>query len=556
MRDTQNLLCAWRWWLPPAALALALALLFIDPFIGDWDALDYTVLALHGAPSSMALGRTLFIFANHALWLVAHALFNLQAADAYLLFKYAVVAQSPFAVIACWTLARDVTRSLPSATIAALLVAVSPAFVIYSGQVMTEIPSLLLLAVALTIYLRGVRLRRVWLMLAGAALLGAGANVRETVAFYGLWLVVAPLACGWKLERREIALVALACFVFFIFAIGGWAFWFMPDIGNYRASWYGWRESMRMETARHPVALRNALPFLFYFILASPLISLALPFAVFREWRVRQQQRQRGDGFLLPLALAFTGLAADLLLLLNYSTAINWRYLLTGVPAFAPLVANQLLRRQTSLMWNRQACNARPQDAQQQVAAQPANGMLQNQQRAFFIISTFIVLVTLTLALVLKPQSRRFVEKHAQTKDYRARLALLPRDAVVMAGGQTIAVTYWRGVGSGEWDAIGTGGGWPGAQLESDIENFLHDGRRVFLDVDARWWAACGWQKEETIELIGLESKFRFRRVAETIYEVRPLTDSSANDDANLRALLPEHRPEDMRRCSVQGKVF
>jgi hypothetical protein len=53
---------AWRWWLPPAVIALALVLYFVDPFIGDWDGMDYTMLSLAGYPSSMALGRNLFIF--------------------------------------------------------------------------------------------------------------------------------------------------------------------------------------------------------------------------------------------------------------------------------------------------------------------------------------------------------------------------------------------------------------------------------------------------------------------------------------------------------------
>ena len=79
----------------PALVALTLTLLFVDPFIGDWDGLDYTVLALRGQPSSMALGRALFIYANHALYTLAHTLFGLRAENDYLLFKYAVVATSP-----------------------------------------------------------------------------------------------------------------------------------------------------------------------------------------------------------------------------------------------------------------------------------------------------------------------------------------------------------------------------------------------------------------------------------------------------------------------------
>src|SRR3979411_2841235 len=105
------ILSTWRWWLPPAAFALVFILIFVDPFIGDWDALEYTLSALHGTPSSMALGRGLFIFFNPALYLFAHPVFHLQPRHAYLLFKYVVVAQGPLAVIACWILTRDLSGS-------------------------------------------------------------------------------------------------------------------------------------------------------------------------------------------------------------------------------------------------------------------------------------------------------------------------------------------------------------------------------------------------------------------------------------------------------------
>src|SRR5205823_7508839 len=116
---TQSFRAAWRYWLPLALLALALALLFVDPFAGDWDALDYTILALRGAPSSMLFGRTLFIYTNHFAYQLAHALFGLQPEHAYLLFKYMVVCESPLAVMGMWTFARRLTGSLAAATVAA-----------------------------------------------------------------------------------------------------------------------------------------------------------------------------------------------------------------------------------------------------------------------------------------------------------------------------------------------------------------------------------------------------------------------------------------------------
>src|SRR2546423_6989768 len=104
-----TLRAAWRCWLPIALLAFLLALLFRDPFAGDWDALDYTVLAVRGTPSSMLFGRALFIYTNHYAYTLAHALFGLRPERAYLLFKYMVVCESPLAVISLWALTRRLT---------------------------------------------------------------------------------------------------------------------------------------------------------------------------------------------------------------------------------------------------------------------------------------------------------------------------------------------------------------------------------------------------------------------------------------------------------------
>lgn len=511
---------AWRYWLPPALLALGLTWLFITPFIGDWDGLDYTVLSVRGYPSSMALGRSLFIFFNHGLYLLAHAVFGTPAADAYLIFKYAVVIQSPLAVIACWTLARDLTSSLQAATVTAVLIAVSPVFILYSGQVMTDVPSVLLLALALTFYLRGVQRGNIWLMFAGAALLGAGVNVRETAAFYASWLVVAPLVCGWKLKGRQVMLIGASLLVFLIFAAGVFAYWFISD-PVYRLSWHNWLASMNDESARHPVTLRNSLPFLAYFFLTAPLVFVALPVAAWKEWRAR--------GLSPLLACAAVGLLSNLLLVFNYSTAINWRYFLTGLPALAPLVGSYFVSSETR--------------------------RFHSPRWGFISAILGPLLVAGLMMLLVQPASSDHFNRLALARDYNQRLALLPRDAVVMAGGQTVAVTYWRGLGAGDWDTIGIGGGWPGAHLQTVIENYLKTGRRVFLDADPRWWPPCGWRAKEFPELIKLQSRFHFRRVSETIFEIREASDTCARDMPALEKLLPENRPAEVRQCFNVNKA-
>lgn len=509
-----TLLSAWRWWLPPAVVSLILILVFVDPFIGDWDALEYTVSALRGYPSSMALGRSLFIFYNHALYVVAHAVFDLPPQRAYLLFKYAVVAQGPLTVIACWTLARDLTHSHYAATIAALLVTFSPVFVLYSGQVMTDVPALLLLTLALIIHLRGLQQGRVWLVMVGAALLGAGVNLRETVGFYGPWLVFAPFVCGWRPNRRGLLLVGLSCLVFLIFAGSGFVFWFLAD-PSYRAAWYGWRESMRVESALHPISVRTVWPWFAFFLATSPLVLITLPLAFVAEWRKHK---------LSPiLLLAAVGLFANLLLLLNYSTGIGWRYLSTGLPALVPLSSNYLVQSLTK--WFGTA------------------------RRAFIASATAIAFIAVLFGVYLWPMRSNTVKVRAASKEYDQVLMKLPRDAVMISGAQTVAVKYWRGIGAGEWDVIGPGAGWPGSQLGSMIASYLNQGRRVFLDADPHWWQPCGWRAAELPELVKLQSLFNFQKVSETVFEIRDPGAATANDEPRLEQLLPENRPREVKRC-------
>ena len=512
-RSHKNFWHAYGYWLPPMLLSIGLTLYFLNPFIGDWDGLDYTVFSLRGTPSSMALGRSLFTLFNHALYVVAHALFSVPPEKAYLIFKYAVVVESALAIIVCWILARDLTGSMRSATVSALLVACSPMFVIYSGQVMTDVPSVLLATTALVVHLRGIQKRRVWLVLVGAALLGLGVNLRETVGLFAPWLVFAPFVAGWKLDRRLFSVVALSGLVFCLFAFGFFALWFADPA--YRATWHVWLSSMRDESARHPVGIANLRPFLIYSFLAAPLVFVALPVAALREWRER--------GWSLLLTLATAGLFANAMLFFNYSTTINWRYFLTGVPALAPLAGNFFVRSQTE--------------------------KLRSKRRGFVTATAGVILVAGLMWLLIKPSGSEYLNRLALAKDYDARLKLVPNDAVMIAGAETIAVTYWRGIGAGAWDWIGVGAGWPDGQLETKVTEYLKAGRRVFLDDDPRWWQPCGWHVKEINELAAIEPRFHFRRIAPTIYEILLAADRTANDQPHLENLLPANRPEEVKKC-------
>jgi 4-amino-4-deoxy-L-arabinose transferase-like glycosyltransferase len=487
----------------------------MDPFAGDWDALDYTVLALKGEPSSMILGRILFIFSNRAAFMLAHELFGLQPEKAYLLFKYMVVLESPLALVAWWVLARDLTGSKRAATAAVLLLGLSPFYVVYSGQAMTEIPSLLVLAIALILHLRGLRSNTVWMVLAGAVLMGACVNIREGAALYAPWLLFAPLVCGWRINGRTIVVTLLACALFLLCAFGPFAIWYWLDIDHYRAAWQTWAAQTKIESSRHPVSLENFRYLFRHFFFAGAMTLVAFPVAAVREYRER--------GWTPLLLLGLIGICANFSLIIHYSVVLNGRYLLTGLPAMAPLVGSYFVREQ--------------------------NEWMKSATRAFANVVGGILLVAAVFIFMAWPISTTYIKERSLSKDYIKQLQLIPKDAVIIPGSQTVAVTYWRGIGSGDWEVIGSGGSWPGPRLKSQIDEYLARGKRVFVDTDHRWWYPCGWQEMEIRELVGIEGAYHFRRVAGDLYELRPVDDVTATDSANLSKLLPENRPEESKLC-------
>jgi hypothetical protein len=152
--------------------------------------------------------------------------------------------------------------------------------------------------------------------------------------------------------------------------------------------------------------------------------------------------------------------------------------------------------------------------------------------------------------IYMRPVSYDFIERRAMSKEYKQILEAVPLDAVLISGAQTIAVNYWAAIGSGRWQTIGTGGGWPGEKLFSIIQNHIDHRRRVFIDTDPRWWSPCGWQREEIPLIVELEQHFSFRHVKDTVYELSWLGDPDARDEPNLSRLLPENRPEEVQYCT------
>ena len=121
---------------------------------------------------------------------------------------------------------------------------------------------------------------------------------------------------------------------------------------------------------------------------------------------------------------------------------------------------------------------------------------MKTERRALIACACVIAVLAVTFAVLARPVSYEFIQRRALSREYRHRLEQLPADAIMISGAQTIAVHYWAAIGRGRWKTIGTGGGWPGDQLFSVVQNYLNEGHRVFIDSDPRWWMPCGWQRD------------------------------------------------------------
>jgi len=92
---------------------------------------------------------------------------------------------------------------------------------------------------------------------------------------------------------------------------------------------------------------------------------------------------------------------------------------------------------------------------------------------------------------------------------------------------------------------------------ETDRNQLIHgiQNWNLYSDVDCSGvtFDGCAWHVSEIEELAKIDQRFHFRRVAPTVFEVRPLDDPTATDDPHLENLLPANRPEEVRRCFNSG---
>ncbi|MFN0121172.1 MAG: glycosyltransferase family 39 protein [Blastocatellia bacterium] len=452
-----------------------------DPFFADWDSYDYTAAVIQGTPSSLGLGRALFLAGNRGLWLCAHELFNLAPEQAYSVIKYGVIAQSGFATLGCYALFREVTAKGKAALWATLLVALSPLYVVYSGRGMTEIPGLLMFSWSLWWVLRSLRLGKATTYLFAAFLFGLSANVREFAVFYLPVVGVAGWLYGFRWKRPLLATVVAICGV-----LAGPVWWAIAWPEYYLPAVRAWYELSARERAHFPVTWRNGQVLVTYAALCSPVIFSLFPTVCCDFLQGMRRERQR----LLMGLLATFGFLSAMTLLVNHDLSVNPRYLLTSLPGLAPICGLWMAEQKTI------------------------------NRREIWALSVVLFLTSLTHMWIWL-EKEQWPQAYA-TRAYPERLGLLNDNAVFIVGRRTPLIDFYQKTGvRPRWQTIPFGAGWPDEQLEPAIDGYLQAGRTIYVDfAEPLWERALREHSREAKGLGQIRRQYQLLNVSDTMYQI------------------------------------
>jgi hypothetical protein len=452
-------------WLPLACISWWFAWKYQDRFISDWDGFDYTSAVVEGKYSVLGLGRALFLGYNYLLWQIAHYWFNWPPEKAYLLLRYGVIAQTGIAITGIYALCKELSASRMAAFFGALIVAVSPYFITYSGRAMSEIPGLLMLS---------------WgRFLMAVFLVGLSANVREFAVFYFPFIALAAWMHGvrWRMIVLALVLTAMA-------ASSGMIFWYLREGNLYLDAVTKWYGLSAEERRRFPVSINNLWFFGKFAFICSATVAMLSPVAM--VWLASKRHLR------LLWLFGLCGLMADLVLLANHDLPVNPRYLMTGLLGLAAVCG-----------W----CLA------ELLKLRPIRGTI--------LLLSLIALTKATWNHEAKELYSAEWNSNAALR-FIAKVERLPWNSGFIVGQRAPLIHYLASLGvQPYWRVISPGSGWPDDKLDKAIDDFFFAGREVYVDFDPEIWQTG--VRENNREAAGLEmirGRYELEHISDQFYRI------------------------------------
>jgi hypothetical protein len=457
------------------------------PFLGQWDSFDYLKQIVSHQLSALGIGRPVFLGYNILLWESLRKIFHLHSLHLEFVAMAGTILLGVLGVLLFRRLAGRILSG-PVASMAALALAVSPVYAIYSGFIMTEVPMLVaLLAAALLLWKPGDR-PAPWRDIAGGIFFGLAVGIREQALTLGaayLWILFARGESNLSRLRSGLRFGFTAAVVILVPAVG----MYLYDPAGFVERTRTWLHAIPMGSVQFRSNMEASL--LFTFVIC-PGAWLAVAGAGIR----RVFMRKRPDSIEQDApAPAIPHPIWGVLCCLVLPIAILWRdadvqmhprYALIVLPASVILCAS-LYRR-----WF------------------PRKRGLP----AWAVVQVLIFGVALA---AFSPYRQIQTGKMEFAKLMRESI---PGSALMIAGNYSPILDYYRGIGvRPEWQIVWSGWDWNANAIEARVAESWNNHIPVYWSTDPPGWS---YFERELLETYFLFKDCKKEQVAPHLYRVLP----------------------------------
>ena len=457
------------------------------PFLGQWDSFDYLKQIVSHQLSPLGIGRPVFLGYNILLWESLRKIFHLDPLHLEFVAMAGTILLGALGVLLFRRLAGRILPG-PVASMAALALAVSPVYAIYSGFIMTEVPMLVaLLAAALLLWNPGDQ-PAPWRDIAGGIFFGLAVGIREQALTLGaayLWILFARGGSNLSRLRSTLRFGFAAAVVILVPAV---AMYFYDPAGFVERT-KNWLHAIPMGSLQFRNNMEASL--LFTFVIC-PGAWLAFAGAAIR----RVFTRKSPDSTVLDApAPAIPHPIWGVLCCLVLPIAILWRdadvqmhprYALIVLPASVILCAS-LYRR-----W-----------------LPRKRGLA-----AWAVVQVLIFGVALA---AFSPYRQTQTGKMEFAKLIRESI---PGSALMIAGNYSPILDYYRGIGvRPEWQIVWSGWDWNANAIEARVSESWNNHIPVYWSTDPPGWS---YFERELLETYFIFKDCKKEQVAPHLYRVYP----------------------------------
>ena len=456
------------------------------PFLGQWDSFDYLKQIVSHQLSSLGIGRPVYLGYNILLWESLRKLLDLEPLRVEIVVMTGTILLGAIGVFLFQRIAGRVL-SAPAAQMAALALAASPVYAIYSGFIMTEVPMLVALIGAALILWEPNRTHPLLSTVAGGILFGLAVGIREqalTLGFAYAWIL---------LSRRHSVSDRIRSMLSFGFAAG--AVILAPAVAFYLLDPSGFIE--RTKTWLHAIPMgsiqfrTNMEASVMFAFVVCPGVWLALAGAGLYRYIKRIIEPAGSD----PPAEAIRYPVLGVLCCLVLPVAVLWRdadvqmhprYLLIALPASA-IFGAALFRRWVP-------------------------------SRRGAVIWAVVQVLMLGLAFVA-------FSPYRQTQIQKMQFARLIRDTVpgaglFLSGNYSPILDYYRGIGvRPDWQIQWSGWDWNHEGVATRIGEAWSNGVPVYLSTDPPGWS---YFEKEYLDAYLLLKDCRKEQIIPHLYRIYP----------------------------------